>query len=150
MTYADGNVYYGDEPVASAEQYYDQAGQIAVSGETSESEEWMPLGVFAVMAEEGQTKTDKVVQLALNKEGAIRGNLQDSLADKVMPVVGSVDKKTQRVALKLEGNESVVVETGLYNLTNDEVPVLVHFGSERQEARTLIRLQQPEEQGQQQ
>ena len=144
VTYEDGNVFYGDQPVASAEQYYDQAGQIAVSGETSESEEWMPLGVFAVIAEEGQTKTDKVVQLALNKEGAIRGNLQDSLADKVMPVTGSVDKKTQRVALKIEGNDSVVVETGLYNLTNDEVPVLVHFGPDRQESRTLIRLQQPE------
>ena len=61
-----------------------------------------------------------------------------------MPVTGSVDKKTQRVALKIEGNDSVVVETGLYNLTNDEVPVLVHFGPDRQESRTLIRLKQPE------
>jgi hypothetical protein len=58
-------------------------------------------------------------------------------------------KKSQRVALKLEGNDSVVVETGLYDLTNDEVPVLVHFGTERQESRTLIRLQQPEQQAQQ-
>ena len=44
------------------------------------------------------------------------------------------------MALKLEGNDTVVVETGLYNLTNDEVPVLVHFGPDRQEARTFIRL----------
>ncbi len=48
--------------------------------------------------------------------------------------------------MKLEGNDSVIVETGLYNLTNDEVPVLVHFGADRQEGRTLIRLKQPEEQ----
>jgi len=149
VTYEDGTVYNGDQPVASAEQYYEQAGQIADSGQATQNEEWLPLGVFAVIAEEGQTKTDKVVQLALNKEGAIRGNLQDSLADKVMPVTGSVDKKTQRVALKIEGNDSVVVETGLYNLTNDEVPVLVHFGSDRQEPRTLIRLKQPEGQEQQ-
>ena len=27
----------------------------------------------------------------------------------------------------------MVAETGLYNLTNDEVPVLVHFGPDRQE-----------------
>ena len=66
-----------------------------------------------------------------------------------MPVVGAVDKKTSAWRWKLEGNDSLVVETGLYNLTNDEVPVLVHFSSERQEPRTLIRLQQPEEQGQQ-
>ena len=86
----------------------------------------------------------------MNKEGVIRGNFQDSLTDKVMPVVGAVDKTTQRVALKLEGNDSLVVETGLYNLTNDEVPVLVHFSADRQEPRTFIRLKQPEEQGQQQ
>jgi len=42
----------------------------------------------------------------------------------------------------------VVAETGLYNLTNDEVPVLVHFGADRVEDRTLVRLKQPEEQGQ--
>jgi len=63
----------------------------------------------------------------------------------VIPVTGSVDQITRRVALKLEWNDAVVVETGLYNLTNDEVPVLVHFDAERQEARTLIRLRQPEE-----
>jgi hypothetical protein len=151
VTYDDGTVYYGDQPVASAEQYYDQASQIADSGqEASQDEEWLPLGVFAVIAEPTQTQSDKVVQLALNKEGVIRGNLHDSLADKITPVVGAVDKKTQRVALKLEGNDSVVVETGLYNLTNDEAPVLVHFSADRVEDRTLIRLKQPEEeQGQQ-
>ena len=150
VTYADGNVYYGDQPVASAEQYYDQASQIADSGQTPQNEEWLPLGVFAVIAEPTQTLADRVVQLALNKEGVIRGNLQDSLTDKVVPVVGAVDKRTQRVALKLEGNDSFVAETGLYNLTNDEVPLLIHFGPDRQEDRTLIRLKPPEEQGPQQ
>jgi len=149
VTYEDGNVYYGEEPVASAEQYYDEAGQIADSGQEPQNEEWLPLGVFGVIAEPTQTQTERVVQLALNKEGVIRGNFQDFLTDKVVPVVGAVDKKTQRVALKIEGNDSMVVETGLYNLTNDEVPVLVHFGADRQEPRTLIRLQQPEEQQQQ-
>jgi hypothetical protein len=145
VTYEDGSVYYGDQPVASAEQYYDEAGRIAESGQQARDEEWLPLGVFAVIAEATQTQTDKVVQLAVNNDGAIRGNIQDFLADKVTPVVGAVDKKTQRVALKLEGSNAVLVETGLYNLTNDEAPVLVHFGSDRQETRTLIRLKQPEE-----
>lgn len=148
MTYQDDTVYYGDQAVASAEQYYDQASQIAAGGQTAQNEEWLPLGVFAVIGEPTQTQTDKVVQLALNKEGVIRGNLHDFLADKVIPVAGAVDKKTQRVALKLEGNDTVVVETGLYNLTNDEVPVLVHFGPKGTEDRILIRLKQPEEQAQ--
>ena len=91
-----------------------------------------------------------MVQLALNKEGVIRGNFQDFLTDKVVDVVGAVDKKTQRVAIRPEGADSSVVETGLYNLTNDEVPVFVHFGPERQEPRTFIRLQPPERRKQQQ
>ncbi len=132
-------------------QYYDQAAQIAAAGaDPPKSEDWLPLGVFAVITEPTQTQTDKVVQLALNKEGVIRGNFQDFLTDKVVPVVGAVDKQTQRVAMRLEGNNSVVVETGLYNLTNDEVPVLVHFSADRVEDRTLIRLHQPEQQGPQQ
>jgi len=146
VIYEDGNVYYGDQPVATAEQYYDEAVQLADSGQQTQDEEWLPLGVFAVIAEPAQTQTDKVVQLAINKDGEIRGNFQDNLTDKVVPVIGAVDKKTQRVAIRPEGNTSIVVETGLYNLTNDEVPVLVHFGPDRQELRTLIRLKPPEEQ----
>src|SRR5208282_34987 len=96
---------------------------------------------------EGQTTTDKLVQLAVNKEGNIRGNYQDLLADKITPVAGSVDKQTQRVALRIEGNNSLVAETSLYNLTNDEVPVLIHFGADRQEDRTLIRLNEEEAKG---
>lgn len=146
VAYEDGSVYMGDQPVATAQEYYDQADQIADSGSDSTNEEWMPLGVFAVIAEEDQTQTDKVLQLALNREGAVRGNFQDMLTDKLTPVSGAVDKSTQRVSLKLEGNDSVIVETGLYNLTNDEVPILVHIGPDRQEGRILIRLKQPEDQ----
>jgi hypothetical protein len=146
VNYDNGIVYYGDEPVASAEQYYSQADQIADSGAKTQNQEWLPLGVFAVVSEPTQTQSDKTVQLAINKEGVIRGNLHDTLTDKLVTISGAVDKNTQRAAMKVEGTD-VVVETGLYNLTNDEVPVLVFFGSNGHQSRTLIRLQQPEEQG---
>jgi hypothetical protein len=84
------------------------------------------------------------------EEGTVRGNVQDAITDTVTPITGAVDKKTQRVAMKLANSDTVVVETGLYNLTNDEVPILIHFGPDQQEDRTLIRLQQPEEQAPQQ
>ncbi|HVX11517.1 MAG TPA: hypothetical protein VHC22_10070 [Pirellulales bacterium] len=147
VTYDDGTVYQDGQPVASEEQYYDQASQIAATGDSPQNEEWLPLGIFAVIADENQTQTDKVVQLAVNTEGVLRGNYHDLLADKVTPVTGAVDKETQRVALKIEGNDNLVVETGLYNLTNDEAPVLVHFGPDRHETRTFVRLKQPEDQG---
>ena len=144
VAYEEGTVYADDQPVATAEEYYNQAEQIADTGAEAANEDWLPLGVFAVIAEEGQTKTDKVVQLAINRDGIIRGNFQDLLTDKVTPVNGAVDKKTQRVSLKIEGNDELVVETGLYNLTNDEAPVLVHFNANRREGRVFIRLKQPE------
>lgn len=145
VTYEDGNVMYEGEPVATEEEYYQQAETIADKGAETQDEDWLPLGVFAVIAEDDQTKTDKVIQLALNKQGAIRGNYQDMLTEKVTPITGSVDKKSERVALKLEGNDSLVVEVGLYNLTNDEVPALFHFDANRREPVTLIRLKNPEE-----
>lgn len=145
VTYEDGMVYADGEPVASDEQYYSQAAEIAQSGETTTDEEWLPLGIFAVITE-GQTNSDKVVQLALNKEGAIRGNLHDITTDSVLQVTGAVNKETQRVAFQIEGKANLVVETGLYNLTNDEVPILIHTGPTTQESRTLIRLKQPEDQ----
>jgi hypothetical protein len=142
ITYENNNVYYGDEPVATAEQYYNQAAELAASSVAPESEEWLPLGVFAIVADPAQTHADKVVQLAVNKAGDVRGNLQDFLTDKVVPVQGAVDRQSQRVSMTLEGVEGLVVDTSLYNLTNDEVPVLLHFSADRQEPRTLIRLQQ--------
>jgi hypothetical protein len=43
-------------------------------------------------------------------------------------------------------SDKIVVETGLYNLTQNEAPVLVHFGPEKVETYLLVRLQDPEEQ----
>jgi hypothetical protein len=142
VTYQDGSVYNGDQPVATADDYYQQAEQIAAQGSTTSSDQWLPLGVFAV-ASPGQTTADKVVQLAVNNDGVIRGNLYDVLTDSVTQLTGAVDKQSQRVAIRIQGNDAAVAETGLYNLTNDEVPVLVHFDADRQETRTLVRLEQP-------
>ena len=146
ITYEDNTVYYGDQPVATAEQYGDQAAQIADSGAEATSEEWLPLGVYAVVTE-GQTKADKVLQLAVNKEGAIRGNFHDTLTDKVAPVVGAVDKESQRVAIRPADGQAPVVECGLWNLTQDTLDVLVHLDKDRVETRALVRLQQPDSEG---
>ena len=36
-------------------------------------------------------------------------------------------------------------ETGLYNLTQEEAPMLIHFGAERSETFLLVRLEYAEE-----
>lgn len=145
VTYDDGTVYYEGEAVATSEQYYSEAEAIAQAGSSNSNDEWLPLGVFAVVAEANQSQTEKVVQLAINQAGEIRGNLQDMLTEEVTPLIGAVDQQTQRAVFKPESQSAVMVETGLYNLTNDEVPILVHFSPDQQESRMLVRLQPPEE-----
>ncbi len=96
------------------------------------------------MVTEGQTKADKVLQLAVNKEGVVRGNFHDTLTDKVTPVAGAVDKESQRVAFRPADAQTPVAECGLWNLTQDTLDLLVHLDKDRVETRALVRLQESE------
>lgn len=144
MSYYNGSVYYGDQNLGSTDEYYNQTSQLAAQGADTSNEEWLPLGVFGLVPD-GGSEAEKTLQLAVNKEGVIRGNYHDLVTDQVTPVSGSVDKMTQKVAVKLQGNDSLVLETGLYNLTNDEAPVLIHLDKDRQVSRVLVRLKKPED-----
>jgi len=81
----------------------------------------------------------------VNKQGVIRGNYTHMTTDTFEPIQGSVDKKTQRVAFTVGDNKTNVVETGIYNLTKDEAPCLIHFGKDRTEQWLLVRLKKQEE-----
>ena len=87
----------------------------------------------------------RVLQLAVSKDGIVSGTLYNTVTDEAQSVQGQVDKETQRVAVRIGESEDIVAETGLYNLTQEESPVLVHFGSEGVENWLLVRLEQPEE-----
>jgi hypothetical protein len=148
VTYNNDNVYVGGQDMGSAADYYQQAQTLTDAGggdNVSNEGDWLPLGVFA-LSRSGHDNSTVVIQLAVNKQGIIRGNYTDTFSDKAMPIHGSVDKKTQRVAFTVGDNKSSVLETGLYNLTKDEAPVLIHFGKDRTEQWMLVRLKQPEDQ----
>jgi hypothetical protein len=105
----------------------------------------MPLGVFS-MSPADHPSSNLVIQLSVNKQGVIRGNYTDTTTGQTQPVQGAVDLKTQRVAFTVgTDHASTVVETGLYNLTKDEAPALMHFGTDRTEQWLLVRMQQPSE-----
>jgi hypothetical protein len=61
------------------------------------------------------------------------------------PVYGSVDKKAQRAAWTIGKKSERVFEAGIFNLTKQEAPVLVHFGTKRTEQWLLVRMEQPKE-----
>jgi hypothetical protein len=145
ITYQDDTVYYGSQPIESADNYYQQAVNLAGSNaatEPAKDEKWLPLGVFGLMAE-GQSTPEMVFQLALDKAGDIRGNYYDQVTDATASVSGSVNKKDQRVAFRVGTNKNMVVETGLYNLTQDQSTALVHFGPDRTQQFVLVRVKPP-------
>lgn len=146
VTYDGDEVYYGDQPTASADDFYNQAQQIATSaGSTDPSQgEWKPLGVFGLVQGE-QGDPTAMFQLATNKDGTIAGNFSDLLSGNTQQVKGSVDKQTQRAAWTVGDNKDTVYEAGIYNLTQQQCAVLVHFGKDRTQQYLLVRLKQPED-----
>ena len=148
VTYQDNSVYVNGQDVGTSDQYYQQAQTLANTGQeaqTTDDQQWMPLGVFA-MTHDDQNKANLILQLAVNKEGVIRGNYTATVSNDTKPVQGSVDKKTQRAAWTIGSNTENVIETGIYNLTKDEAPILVHFGKDKTEQWLLVRVKQNEQQ----
>ena len=147
--YYDGDeVYVGGNQVATAQQYYNQASDIATAAPdpTSTSEEdWLPLGVFA-LSQGNAADSNTVLQLSVNKEGVISGTYYNSATDTGRPVKGMVDKKSQRAAWTFADgkNTDIIMETGIYNLTQDQTEALVHFGKDKTQQWLMVRLDQPE------
>lgn len=141
IVYQGDTVYINNQPGPSAAQYYQQAQTLAESNAAADkkTDEYNSLGVFALVQGE-QGDASEVFQLAVNKAGIIHGNYQNVLTSTVLPVRGAVAEKTQRAAWTVGDNKDVVYDTGIYNLTKDEAPVLIHFGKERTQQWMLVRL----------
>ncbi len=144
VTYQDDSVYVDGQNTGSSEQYYQEAQTLAETGAAASAPanddgDWLPLGVFA-MTHEDQSKANLILQLAVNKQGVIRGNYTATVTNDSKVVQGSVDKKTQRAAFTVGDNKDNVIETGIFNLTKDEAPALVHFGKDRTEQWLLVRV----------
>ena len=149
IVYQDNSVYYGDKEVATQEQYYTQANNIAqaIPEDVDEEKiEWMPLGVYAI-AQEGVADTGMLMQLAISKEGIIAGTYFNEATGSSRPLQGTVDEKTQRAAWKFadETSPDTTFETGIFNLTKDETEMLVHFNAEKTQTWSMIRIPPPED-----
>lgn len=147
VTYQGDSVYYDGQPYATQDEYAAQASQIAAQGkeaQPADDEKWQALGVFA-MIKGDETSSNDIFQLALNQDGIVRGNYYNAVTDQTTPVSGSLQKDTQRVAWAIDGQPDTVYETGLYNLTQDETTMLVHFGQDRTEQYKLFRVQQTDQ-----
>jgi flagellar hook protein FlgE len=105
---------------------------------------WLPMGTFTILDANGNEKKGNIFQFAVNKNGQIRGNYFNEETEKIRQIVGAVDSKSQRVAFRFTDEEKTVFECGLWNLTQDSLPLLVHYDEKDSEQLTLIRLKKPE------
>jgi hypothetical protein len=137
------DVYYQGRPVAAASEYAQAAIDLAASGpkDAELDDHWLPLGVFGALRP-GETEMQMVFQLAVNKQGVLRGTYTNLEDNNVKAVHGAVNRQTQRAAWSVGDKPDGVLDTGLYNLTKDESPVLVHFGADHTEQWLLVRIEQ--------
>jgi hypothetical protein len=104
--------------------------------------------VFAI-AEANATDSGMLVQLAVSKEGILAGTFYNEITGTDRPLEGMVDQKSQRAVWKFADgqNPEIAMETGIYNLTEDEATAVVHFGPDKTQGWLMVRLPDPEGDG---
>jgi hypothetical protein len=106
---------------------------------------WLPMGVFALVEERSaMANPNMFLQLVLNKEGVIAGTFFNTSLDETTSVVGLVDPNTQLATFTFGSTpNSAVVQTGIYNLTQDQASALITFPTGQTQNWLMVRLNQP-------
>ena len=150
--YVDNSaVFVDNSQVATLDEFAMQAQTLAQSGPEDvqpENVEWLPLGVFALCQDDGEESGPEptiFLQLAISREGIIAGSVQNESTGDAFEVEGMIDQESQRVAWGPVGYSWPIMEAGMANLTNDELPALLHFEGGESQQFLLIRLEEPEE-----
>jgi hypothetical protein len=144
VVYQNGNIMMAGQSLGTAEEFSQQAAEIADTGFASEppaDSDWMPLGVFAMVRDEHQ-HPQMILQLAMNKQGLLRGNFTDEVTEHTQPVRGGYDLRTKRAAWIVGDHKTAVMEAGLSNLAEGDAPALIHKNG-KTDHWLLVRLKQP-------
>jgi hypothetical protein len=147
VVFVNDRVLVNEQPVGTVDEFYQSARDLAqvTQEEMNAPHDWMPLGTFSVATSQNETNPARVIQLAHdNKAGLISGTIFNRESGNLYTVQGKVDPQTQRVAFTIGNDPNVVMETGLYNLTKNETPVLVHFAPDKTATYLFVRLPEPE------
>jgi hypothetical protein len=156
--YTDDGVYANGRQVQVDDEYTLQARELAKAGadllqqkiEAQEADklEWLPLGVFALCDSKDGDPTI-FVQLAISREGIIAGSYANTQTNENLSVQGGADRESTRLASTVGPHDDVVVETGLYNVTEEQSSAMIHYAGTRQNW-LLVRMPPPQQPGQQQ
>lgn len=154
IVYDSQYIYVEEEPIATREQYALEAIALANEGRkilqsrppiqgNGNPDDWLPLGVF-VLTDTQSGQGDIYLQLAVDREGLLAGTYYNASTGNSLPVWGKVDPQSQRAAWLIGESSGTVMETGIYNLSQEAASVLVHYGTQRDETWMLVRLPEDE------
>jgi len=148
VVYGNGQVAVDGQVVGTDAEYAQSAAELANIDPSElkavKQEDWMPLGTFSMAVKDDEVDPSRVIQLAVSKSGLISGTIHNRSSGNTYAVQGRVDKETQRLAFTIGDDSNTVLETGIYNLTQDQTPVLCHFGTSQTQTYLLARLPMPE------
>lgn len=133
--------YATTEVVPSNEEQVESAGDLVNAGDLEpnvDSGVWMQLGVYELLPPQ-RSKAQQMVQMSINKDGAIQGAYYDVVSDTTQPLYGSIDKSNQRAAWTVGSGDGVTFETTLDNLTQNQGAVILHFRNGESQQWTLLR-----------
>lgn len=141
--YDNGGYSYPVAPTEYATYTYSSPPQPAQVPATAGSD-WLPLGVFAVASNAAEAaQSNRFMQLAVNRNGEIDGVLYNAATDTAQTLTGMVDPKTQMASWSMADRaDSPIASTGIYNLTEAETSINVHFTDGTDQNWTLVRVQQ--------
>jgi hypothetical protein len=150
----EGDTYYiNGQPAGSATAARQQAITLATPpveeipvpepAPEGQPDHWLPLGVWALTQEE---RGDAVIfmQFSVDKDGILAGAYKNIMTGDEQPLLGQLDRESQRIAWHVGEATQTVYETGLANLENDIASVFVHFGESETQTWLLVRIPSPE------
>jgi hypothetical protein len=150
----EGDMYYVDGVAAGSAVEARRAASDLASPPVAEfpvpippaqgqSQDWLPMGVWALTQQE-QGDATMFMQFSVDRNGILAGAYKNVMTGDEQPIIGQLDKQTQRVAWHLGNATQTVYETGLAGFANDVVSVFVHFGDVETQTWLLVRLPSPE------
>ena len=151
--YTDDGTYANGQEVTVNDEYSKQARELAAAGaqllqqkidaQEADKLEWLPLGVFALCKSEDGDPT-MFLQLAISREGIVAGSFANTTNNENLSVQGGADRESTRLAVTIGDQDDVVVETGLYNVTEQQSSALVHYQDGTRENWMLVKMPDPQ------
>jgi hypothetical protein len=124
-TYGTSNtVVYQQAPVEETETNYayDNSTDTTSDGTTADdtdsaASDWLTIGVYSILAKSGEN-TSRLLQLACNRQGDLRGVEYDSISGESQNLTGRIDQPTQIATWQLDSNPQTTFRANLSSLTN--------------------------------